>query len=343
VKLPPARIAAFLAKPDATIRAALIYGPDAGLVRERADRLARAICSDLKDPFRIADFTASALAEDPARLNDEAAALSLVGGRRVVRIRDATDTIGALCARFLDSLPPGDSVVVVEAGELAARSSLRRAFEAAPMGVAIPCYADSRRDLEELAREVLGADAISVTGEAMSYLTSHLGGDRLASRRELEKLALFAGPRGQVGLAEAVASVGDNAALTIDDIIFAVAEGDAAGLERSLLRAFSEGEMPITVLRAAMRHFQRLHLVASQIAAGMSEDEALKTLRPPLFFKVQERFKRQMRLWTAQHAAKALERLTRAELNAKRSALPAETICRDALLQIARHAMKSAQ
>jgi DNA polymerase-3 subunit delta len=338
VKLPPARLAAFLAKPDASIRAALVYGADAGLVRERADRLAAAIVPDLKDAFRVADLAAAALAADPARLHDEAAAMSLTGGRRVVRVREAGDAVGALFQRFLDDLPPGDSFVVVEAGELPARSSLRRVFEAAGSGVAIACYADGKRELEELVREVLGARGITVSAEAMAYLTTHLGGDRQMSRRELEKLALFAGDSGKVGIDEATEAVGDSAALTVEDAIFAAAEGEAAALERALERAFQEGEMPVSVLRALMRHFQRLHLAGSRIAAGASEEEAIRSLRPPLFFKLQERFRRQLRLWPERRAAQALALLTQAELNAKRTGLPAEAICRDALLRIARGA-----
>jgi DNA polymerase-3 subunit delta len=338
VKLPPARLTAFLAKPDATLRAALIYGVDAGLVRERADRLAAAISPDLRDPFRVADLAASALAADPARLHDEAAALSLTGGRRLVRVRDAGDAVGALFERFLASPPPGDSVVVAEAGELPTRSSLRRAFEAASSAVAIACYADGKRELDELVRAVMGARRITVAGDAMAYLVEHLGGDRMASRGELEKLALFVGDGGRVGLDEAAVSVGDSAALGLDDIVFSAAQGDAAALDRALLRAFLEGEVPVGVLRAMMRHFQRLHLAGSLVAGGASEDEALRSLRPPVFFKQQEGFKRQLRLWPAPRAALALAHLVEAELNAKRTGLPAEIICRDALLRLARRA-----
>ena len=343
MKLPPARLASFLAKPDAAVIAALIYGGDAGLVRERADRLARAVCSDLRDPFRVADLTAAALAADPARLHDEAAALSLTGGRRVLRVRDAGDSIGALFERFLKGPPAGDGFIVVEAAELAARSSLRRAFEGAPSAVAIACYADGKRDIEALAREVLSARRITVDGEALAYLAAHLGGDRLASRSELEKLALFVGDGGRVGIDEARDAVGDSAALSLDDVVHSTAEGEAAALERALTRAFQEGEMPVGVLRALMRHFQRLHFAAAQIASGSSEDDAIRSLRPPLFFKLQERFKRQMRLWPARRVERALQLLLDAERNAKRTGLPADAICRDALLRIARGAQATSR
>ena len=338
MKLPPTRLAGFLSKPDAAIRAALFYGPDAGLVRERADRLAAVIAPDTRDAFRVADLAAASLAADPPRLHDEAAALSLSGGRRLVRVRDAGDAVGALFQRFLGDPPPGDSVTVVEAGDLPARSSLRRAFESAGNAAAIGCYSDDRRALEELVREVLGARGVAVSGEAQAYLAQHLGGDRMLSRSELEKLALYVGDKGKVGLDEAMASVGDSAQLGLDDVVFAAAEGDAPALERALARAFQEGEMPVTVLRALMRHFQRLHVTQARIEDGMAEEEALRSLRPPLFFKLQDRFRRQLRLWPERRAQQALELLLQAELAAKRTGPPPEAVCRDALLRIARGA-----
>src|SRR5262245_42512192 len=72
---------------DPKLRAILVHGPDEGLVRERGEALARAVCPDLRDPFRVADLGAQTLADDPARLADEAAAIAMTGGRRVVRVR----------------------------------------------------------------------------------------------------------------------------------------------------------------------------------------------------------------------------------------------------------------
>ena len=86
MKLTAARINSFLQKPDAAARAVLIYGPDAGLVRERADELAKKIVPDFNDPFRVSILTGSMVADDPARLMDEMAAQALGGGRRLVRV-----------------------------------------------------------------------------------------------------------------------------------------------------------------------------------------------------------------------------------------------------------------
>jgi DNA polymerase III subunit delta len=337
MKLPAARIAGFLKAPDTGMRAALIYGPDGGLVKERGERIARTICSDLSDAFRVAEIDADVLARDPARLNDEAASLSLMGGRRLVRIHDGNDAVGAIFDRFFKDPPPGDAFIVIEAGDLPPRSSLRRAFEAAKTAAAIPCYLDGPRELGELAREVFAAHKIVARPEAMQYLVGHLGGDRGVSRQELEKLALYVGDGGTVDEAAALDAVGDSAELTMDEAVFAAAEGDAAQLERALNRAFGEGVQAVSLIRAELRHFQRLHLAGARQAAGKSDEEALK-FRPPLFFKFLDRFKRQLRLWPPARAEAAMTALNEAEARMKTTGLPAETICREALMRLARRA-----
>src|SRR6516164_10014844 len=206
MKLAPSRIAAFLQRPDPETRAVLLYGPDAGLVRERAETIARSVCPDLKDPFRVADLGAAVLTADPARLEDEAAQLCLTGGRRVVRVRGVSEALAKLFADFLKS-SPGDAFVVVEAGELPARGALRRVFEDAPHGTAIGCYPDTPLDLAALIRETLAAHRVTASRDAGQFLVEHLGGDRLLTRSELEKLALYAGDDGRVELEDAQQSV----------------------------------------------------------------------------------------------------------------------------------------
>jgi len=340
MKLTGARIqgfvAGYVAKPDPKLRAVLVYGPDAGLVRERAAAIGAAISPDLEDPFRVASLTGQALAGDPARLHDEMAAMSFTGGRRLVRVRDAADSLGALFADFLRDPAPGDSVAVVESGDLAGRSALRRAFESAANAAAVPCYADSERELGELVGQVLKSHQIAASAEAREYLVEHLGADRGLSRAELEKLALYAGDGGRVGLEDAIACVGDSAALTVDDAIFAAADGDAEALERALTRAFQEGESAVGIVRAAMRHFDRLHGAGIRIAAGASPDETVRSLRPPIFFKHQDRFLAELRLWPPRRALAALGLLLEAERHCKRTGFPDHTICSEVLLRLAR-------
>jgi len=339
VKLVPSRIAAFLQRPDPTICAVLFYGPDAGLVRERADAIARGICPNLSDPFRVVDLSAAVLAADPARLADEAAQLSLTGGRRVVRVRGTVDALAKLFEEFLENTP-GEAFVVAEAGELPSRSVLRRAFEAAPRGAAIGCYPDTPRDLAAVIRETLAEHRIRASRDAVLFLVEHLGGDRLLTRAELEKLTLYVGNGGRVELDDARLCVSDTAGLELDDAVMATAEGDASRLERVLDRVFHEGESPVTVIRALLRHLHRLQLLAARVSAGVGLNEVLRTARPPIFFKQEDSFRRQLALWSEARLRPQLDRIMKAELNMKTTGLPAETICREAMLTVAQAARR---
>jgi DNA polymerase-3 subunit delta len=341
VRLAAAQVEAFLRRPDPQIRAVLLYGPDAGLVRERAETVARAICPDPRDPFRVADLAPAILAGDPARLTDEAAQISLMGGRRVIRVRDASDALAALFTRFLADpadTRKDDGLVVVEAGDLSARSALRRAFDDAAAAAAIGCYPDGARDLAQVIREAFAAHRIAASRDAVGFLVEHLGGDRLLTRAELEKLTLYAGDGGQIDLDDARAVIADSAALSLDDAILAAAEGDTAALDRALARVFQEGESPVSVIRALLRHMQRLHLLLARVAGGESVEAAIRSARPPIFFKQQDSWRRQLQRWSEPRLRRALDRIAEAEFRMKLTGLPAETLCREALFAIAREA-----
>jgi DNA polymerase III subunit delta len=337
MKLPAGRVDSFLRRPDPEIRAVLLYGPDAGLIRERAETVARAICPDLRDPFRVDELSGAVLTADPARLADEAAQISLMGGRRIVRVREAGDALAPLFGRFLGDTP-GDALVVTEAGDLPGRSALRRVFDDSPRAAAIGCYPDSARDLAAVIREAFAAHRIAAGRDVVEFLAQHLGSDRLLTRAELEKLTLYAGEGGRIELEEARAVIADTAALSLEDAVLAAAEGDPAALDRALARVFQEGESPVSVIRALLRHLQRLHALAARVAGGGSVEEAIRSARPPIFFKQQDSFRRQLSRWSEARLRSALDRVAETEFRMKLTGSPAETLCRAALLDIARAA-----
>ena len=336
MKFSGAQLANFLKRPDAAVTVALVFGPDEGLVRERADALVKAVLGDAgDDPFRLALLTADKIRQDPALLADEAAAMSLMGGRRVVRVRDAADGISASLKHVLEA-GRGEALLVLEAGDLGKASSLRKLCEAADKAAAIPCYADGPREIASLIRETLQAQRIAIGDETVEYLVGNLGSDRAVSRQEIEKLVLYAGAGGRIELADAVASVGDSSALELEDVIYDALDGRTATIDGALTRLFLEGQAPVSVVRAVMRHAQRLHFCAAQVAGGQPLDLAVRSLRPPIFFKYTDRFRRQAEQWPQERCERLLKRLTQAELDLKRTGYPDETLCRHLLIHLGR-------
>ena len=336
MKVSPAQADRFLDNPDPTIRALLVFGPDSGLVAERALRAVRAVVEDPADPFRVVEITKARLKEEPSAVADEAAALSFSPGRRVVRLKGGGEDLRPALESFLDN-SVGDALVVVEAGDLPARSGLRRLFEQSKAAAAVACYRDDGRSLVRTIDETLGSYHLSASRDALAFLEQNLGGDRLVTRRELEKLALYLGDeRTTVELGDAMACVGDAAELGLEDLAMAVADGDFAEVERASIRCLAEGANPVQVLRAIQRHLQRLYLVAACLAAGEGLETAMRRLRPPVFWRVKNRFAKQARSWQLPTLARAMTEILEAEKACKLTGTPAETVALGAVLEIAR-------
>ncbi|OSQ40403.1 DNA polymerase III subunit delta [Thalassospira mesophila] len=333
MKLKAAQVDSFLRSPDAKAQLILIYGEDEGLVRERGATLAKTVVADLKDPFRIIELGPPQLKEDGGRLRDEAAAISFGGGRRVVRLRDVGDAQAPIIADFLQH-PAGDALIVCEAGSLPSRSKLRQAVEKAGNGMALPCYADSGRDLEGLIKSVMDEHNLQIERDAVRFLIANLGSDRMISRNELQKLALYALNQPQVTLADAMACIGDSSARHYDDVLQAVSAGNVANLDTALTRLVEEGLNPVGALRMMIGYFQKLHLVKGQVSQGMSVEQAMKSLRPPLFFKAADQFRANLSYWPLSHIQRALQIFLEAEKDCKSGLAIPETLAHRAMIKV---------
>ncbi len=335
VKVAAGRADSLLGRPGPETPVLLIYGADSGLVRERADRAVAAVIGADDDPFLSITLPAADLAKDPARLADEMAAQSLIGGRRAIRVRTAADSLTAALKPILENPGADANLLVLEAGELPPRSSLRKLCEGAKTAAAIACYPPDEDAVAGLIRTLLSEAGISLSRDAEAYLAGSLAADRSLVRREAEKLIAFAGDGGSIDLEAAEACVGDSAERSLDDLVMAAGDGDAATVDGAVQRLVSEGMSPVAMLRAAQRHFGRLHLANCRVAAGDSPDNVMASLRPPVFFKAKPRFRRQLDSWRRDRLQNALDRLTDAEAECKRTGMPADTICARTLLQVA--------
>jgi DNA polymerase-3 subunit delta len=337
-------VEAFLKKPPATLRLVLVFGPDQGLARERADAIARTVVEDPTDPFRVAELSAATIKSDPASLGDETAAISMLGGRRVVRIRDADHALAKAIEAFLDD-PPGDALVVLEAGDIG-KGALTRVVEGAGDNAAsIACYPDEGEDLRSIIVATLKAEGLGVASDALADLGARLGDDRRMTRGELAKLALYKGPdgarRGTVTREDVEAALGIEAEADISEIVDACGGGDLAALDSAYARAVAGGDTAQGVLRMVLMHMERVQLGAALVAEGMEPDRALDKAFPRLIWKRKTAVQRQLRAWTPEAAMAAVEQLAEAEILTRRTELPADAITGRALLMVAAAARRA--
>ncbi len=327
-----------------SVDVALIYGPDQGLVRERAEALTRTVVDDIKDPFRVLDLSESEYRSDPVRLIDEFGALAMLGGRRVIRLRLNSERMGATLKAFINELDqeaiPGDALVVIEAGELPPSSGLRRAAEAASRTAAIPCYIDDERSLAAYIRRALANEGLEASNEIVLALASRLGNDRGVMRQELEKMALYKrssentnGDRVINDDIEAVVAVAN--VRNIEDVCYAAGLRQFDKIEDALDRCFLDGAQAASVIRALLRHLEQIYSALMAMADGATKKNAVQSLRPRVHFKRAAAFEKQLDRWDKEQCQRGMAFLYQDEIACKTTSTPAQTICRRGALRIA--------
>jgi DNA polymerase-3 subunit delta len=334
LKLDKPKLEQVLKSPD-SIGALLFYGPDEGLAHEYAGLAQRAVLGAGDDPFRLAELTPDEIRADGARLADELNAISMLGGRRVVRIAQASNAIAEQIASAIAVQAPGSALLVVEAGDIGTRAELVKVFDSAANAGVFACYRDGESQLGALIASHLKAGGHAIARDAQAYLAERLGGDRGVTRSELDKLMLYVGePKREITLADAMACIGDRAAFLFDDLIGAAVDGNAADLDRQYALSLSEIGA-IKLLRESAKYLQRLHQIVARMALGDSFETAASALRPPLFFKQRDRMQRHVRQWSSARIGRALDLLIEAETEAMRAHSIGGEIAQRALMDIA--------
>jgi DNA polymerase-3 subunit delta len=329
----------FVARPDPRRPIILVYGPDLGLVRERVETLLKSAGGETADPFSTVTIEGDVLAGDPGRLADEARAIGLFGGRRLVHVRAG----GRNFADGLTSLladPPQDALVVIEAGDLKKGAPLRKLVEASQAGAAIPCYQDDARGVTRLVETTMKEAGLAIDGDARDLLVDLLGADRLASRSELEKLVMYVGDRKRVEFADILAAIADSSALVLDDVVDAAAAGDADEAMVSFAKTRAAGIPASVVIGAAIRHVAALHRMSLRVERGERPSRIVAEPQQRIFFRRQPFFERALGRFGPPEFERTLMALGTALLASRRSAELADPIAEREILALAKGARR---
>jgi DNA polymerase-3 subunit delta len=325
-------VSRFLARPDLTEGIFLAYGPDGGLVRETAQRLIRYLSGDDPASADVIIFDGPELDAEPGRLITEARSVSLFGGKRIIRVRSAGKSLVMPLTEIRDD--PGGAAIVLEAGNLTPRDALRALVEATKLGRALPCYPDTDETLTNLMRETFNQAGIRTDSDVIPTLREILGNDREITRRELEKLTLFAAKSKSLTRDEVLYLCADNGALAIDAILDSTGGGHAEKLELALNRALSASVNPQQLLAMLTNHFANLRRWRTEVDAGKSPRSVLEGVKPKPHFSRIGQLEQQLRLWTDPALATATDRLLQATSDSRRKPVLAETILRRTTLSL---------
>lgn len=321
---------------------ALLHGADAGQVRQKAAQLAEHWIGRGADGMAKLELSPEQIKEDPARLADELAAMSLMAPRRAITVREVEDSHLAAIESALVTRNPDNFLILYSTEALPATSKLRQWAERAPHVASVAFYKDEGAGLEQFIAESLRGYGLRARTDVIRYLAAQLSGDRQIILNELEKLSLYVGDDAEdVTMEDAAAAVGENNDQSFDEFCSAVAGGDMVTLCRLSDRLLLEGNPGLLLVRSLMRYFARLETIALKRAEGGSLDAIIEGLRPPVFFKAKPALKAHAQRWSAEACAQALARLQMLELDSKRYSDESLTRMAHGFMEIARLAHQS--
>ena len=327
----------WLAKPDPAMAIVLLYGPDRGLVAERAKTFATRTGLPLDDPFSVVKLDGAEVDRDQGRLLDEARTVPMFSDRRLLWVRNASGQKAlADDVKALTTEPARDALILIEAGDLKKGTGLRAIVEASGNAIALPCYADEARDLDTVIDDELRKAGMSMTLDARQALRRNLGGDRLASRGEIEKLVLYAHGQKEIDVDDVDAMSGDVSGASFDAAVDAMLDGKVGDFDTAFTRHCQSGGHPFLVLSSAMRQLQAIQVMRGQMeTGGRNAASVVAGARPPVFFSRRKLVEKTLERWNVDALGRALNRLQTAVLQTRKRPDLSEALARQALLGIA--------
>ncbi|MGO4112023.1 DNA polymerase III subunit delta [Rhizobium ruizarguesonis] len=323
----------FLQKSARNYRIFVIYGPDRGLVSERAGLLAGKTGVALDDPFSLTKLDIGDLQKDPGRLVDEVQSIGLFGGEKLIWIRGAAnekylvDSLALLAEKPLEA-----AYLIVEAGDLKKGSLLRKTAEAARSVMTIPSYADDSRALNALIDTELSAEKLGITPAARQALIALIGGDRIASRNEVRKLALYCRGFDTVEEHHVTEIIGDASAISVDDAVDAILGGDLSAFLHAMQK-ISSSKTAILVLQACLKQFQLLDSMRAEMdEKRLQPPQIMQTMGRHLHFRRKPIIEQALRQWTAESIARESNRLQAAILQSRRRQVLEDSVAMQTLL-----------
>ena len=337
-----AQIDKYLKKPEPLIKGFVVYGANDGLVSEYIKKLVQTVSKDLYDPFCVVYLNGADVNAEISVLFAEYSSQSLMGGRRVIVVKDADNNLTKhLKAMFEDS--KSDTLVVISSTSLNKKSSLVSfAEERDDMGV-IACYEDRDEDIFNTARSMFIENGLMINNEALQLLCARLSNDRKTNLGEIAKLITYMGDKKNVSTEDIQICISDQSSSNSDDVCYYAASGQNEKALKAFRKLINEGNEPISIIRSMFYHFNKILTVKGMIEKGETLDKAVYKLTPRIIFFRESSFKKQVSIWTKDRLFSVIELLYKAERDCKTTNMPVEELVSYTIMQVSSAAARLAK
>ena len=315
MKLANNQIDNFIKEQITNLDAALIYGSDQGIVAERKAIIIKNILGENYDPFLLNKFDNNDLIKNPDKLYNQLNNISLIAGRKVMVIYNANNNLHKVIEAALEDKKSNDFIIILGA-EFTPNSKLRKFFETGKNIVALPCYIDDFFTKKNIIKNTL--KNLSLNTDVLEYIAHHISGNRLILRQELRKLQIFCLNGNQLdsnNIRELLCENNDN---DFQYLANAVADKNPQQAVEIIEELLANSIPETTILRVLINYLQRILETKYLLTEHNNYDLAIKSLKPPVFFKQKEILRKHLNLWQENELKIILQKLTELELTCKK-------------------------
>lgn len=334
MNIKPEQVDGILKSLPSNIRGVVIYGSNEGMIATLSQQFIKAVSPDIYDAFHVSYLDMAVVGSDIGALYAEFNAQSLMGGRRVVVIKDATNVLTKPLKELLSS-SSSDSLLVITSSSLKTKDSLAVMAKDESDFYGIGCYDDRDEDIVAFASKFMSQNGFKIDNTTFQLLCSRLSNDRKISANELDKLITYMGENKTISIDDVLRVISDTSASSQEDLCYYVALGQTEKAIASFNKLIFEGENPVSIIRTLSYHFMKLLDCAVKIENGETADKVVFALRPPLMFFRKNAFLSQLRLWNRNRIMNALSLLYQTERECKTTDFPAEQAASFALMRLA--------
>lgn len=292
-----------------------IYGDDSGLTTEYAQKVAEHVCEDINDPFLVNRFRVEDVVDNPTCLLEAVQTISFAAGHKLVYLQGVSkdlpanvkDKVNNAIVNVLDNLTEGTTFVFAASG-YDAKLALIKQIEKHSDAVAVRCFQDNDISIKQLLQKRLADEGKTMQPDAMAFMLSNLGNDRAITQSEIDKLFVYTLHEDKITIQHCLETLSAAPSVNAFKLCDAIGLRQKEQVETFLHHLKEEGQDSTMILAMVIRHIRRLLQAQLMQSNGMSLDQAMMSLKPPVFYGKQE-FGAQVRSYPKKRLETALDRL----------------------------------
>ena len=311
----------------------LIYGPNEGLVREQIEKFTKDYLS--KDDYEEISFSGRDLDDDAGSLETIIRSVSMFFKNKIVIADSIKDKHLSIIEEIILKAPK-QTILVIKEGSLNKSSKIRKFFEEHKTCYSLACYEDDGRSTMKSIDEFARKNSVELSRDIKNYLLQSLSNDRMINKRELEKIALFyKNSKSTIKLEEIRILLNDSSSQNLNKMNEYVMFGNTNKSSKIVNKLLTEGASPISLVRSLSNYMLRIQKTKIEMKKGNNFDVAIKSLRPPVFWKDKDNFERHCHKWPLSSIETNLFKLLETEVSCKLNSNLASLNCEKSILLVA--------